>query len=49
MQNIFVFFEKTILIKNIKKKIQTNTHRLNIHLKKQKRQNIIQTQKLFNI
>ena len=43
-----MFFEKTTLVKNLAKKIQTNANRFNIYLKKQKRQNIIQTQKFSN-
>ena len=49
MQNIFVFFDEMNWIKNLKQKIQQKQIEINIQLKKQKCQNIIQTSKIFDL
>ena len=42
-----MFFDKMNLIKKLKQKIQQNHAKVNIQLKKQKRQNVVQIQKFF--
>ena len=46
MQNIFMFFDEMNLIKKLRQKAQQKYAETNIQLNKQKRQNIVQTQKL---
>ena len=49
MQNIFMLFEKMNVIKKLKQKTQQEQTKTVIQLKKQKRQNVVQTQKLFDL
>ena len=49
MQNIFMLFEKMNVIKKLKQKTQQKQTKIVIQLKKQKRQNVVQTQKLFDL
>ena len=49
MQSIFMLFDEMNLVKNLRQKTQQEQIEINIQLKKQKRQNIAQAQKIFDL